>query len=34
MFPESKTLSLPSLRTYGSANKICKVIEINSFEEL
>ena len=34
MFPGSKTLSLPSLRTYGSANKISKVIKINSFEEL
>ena len=34
MFPGSKTLSLPSLRTYGSANKICKMIKISSIEEL
>ena len=34
MFPGSKTLNLPSLRTYSSTNKICKVIKINSFEEL
>ena len=34
MFPGSKNLILPSLRNYGSVNKICKVIKINSFEEL
>jgi hypothetical protein len=33
MFPGSKNLMLPSLRNYGSINKICKVIKIHSFEE-
>jgi hypothetical protein len=33
MFPGAKSLTMPSLREHGSANKLCRVIPVKSVKE-